>query len=193
MAPGDVRRTDHWWIIGAVVTLVVVIIVVWTSVSPSSQKSPPPGTAVLLTESSLPSEIQTAGGGYSQANWQWPVFNDRPCTNQTVPAFNCTSLDAVLSPGNFFNFSFEIHNGASYPAEIVDLETNVNYSYSSVPSQYCNGGGVPEVGGPSVGADSTMLITMNLTMPSTPGTYNPDLTLVTVIGGCSGSDCGWGC
>ena len=178
------------------VGLLVVVVVVWTSLSlssPSSSSSSTPGKAVLLLEQTLPSEIETAGNGYSQAHWQWPVFNDRPCTNQTAPAFNCTSLDAVLLPGAFYNFSFTVDNRASYPAQVVDLETNVNYSYSSVPSQYCNGGGVPEVAGPFVGANSTLLITMNLTAPSTPGTFDPDLTLVTVLGGCSGSDCAWGC
>ena len=196
MASGAGGRSGGWWIVPGLVGLVVAIVVglVLSAPSPSSPSSPPPSKTVVLLESTLPGVIDTVGSGQSEANWGWPLFNDRPCTNQTVPAFNCTSLDAVLSPGGFYNFSFEVDNGANGTAQVADLETNVNYSYSSVPSQYCNGGkGVSGVSGPYVGAHAALLITMNLTLPLAPGSYNPDLTLVTVLGSCSGSDCSWGC
>lgn len=193
MAPGASRRNGRLLVIAAVIG-VAAILIVWTAISlvPSPSTSSA-ATARVLVERTLPNEILTAGASYQEANWQWPFFDNHPCTNVSAPAVNCTSLNVTLDRAGYYNFSFEVTNAAAYSAQIADLETNVNFSYASVPSQYCNGGGVPEVWGPTVGADSAMLITMNLTFPITPGTFNPDLTLVTVMGGCSGQDCSWGC
>jgi hypothetical protein len=193
MAFGETRRgAPVVFVVAAIV--VISLVLVWVILASSFRSpSPSPPTSADLTERTIPSEIESEGASYWANNWQWPIYDFHPCTNDTAPAINCTSLAATLTPGSYYEFSFEIDNQASIPAVLVDLETNVNFSFASVPSQYCNGGGVPMTPGPTVAPHSTFTITMNLTMPAVPGNYNPDLTLVAVFGGCTSGTCSWGC
>ncbi len=183
----------------------VVVVVVIATLGLTVVPSPTPGPAVtsspaaILRETTLPAYIVSMGSNYSEAKWQFPIFDYQPCTNMSTPATDCTSLNATLTPGGYYQFSFQVNNSAPVVAEIVDMGTYVPFSYSSVPTQYCgwppdNNSGVPAPGDEvSVPAHSLLTISMNLTLPASAGVYNPGLYLWAVLGNCNNGGCSWGC
>ena len=132
------------------VVVVVALLVVTVGVFAAYRVAPGPSVReVTLLDDQPPIQVVTTGPNALEADWQWGE----------VPSFPATA-----PVGGTYNLTFLLENGASINFTITSFYAKLPYSYAS---------GLGNV----VLNDSWDHIALNLTMPTTPGTYQIGLVI----------------